>query len=143
MENNSTLKNQVCFQIYSLSREIINHYRSFLNELDITYPQYLVFKVLWDNEPQSVNEIGKKLSLDSGTLTPLLKRLEKKEFIIRQRKKTDERIVEILLTEKGNQLKDHVSEISKKVGKSMGLEDEDLLELKLAVDKVLNRINKL
>ncbi len=142
MEDNTKLKNQVCFKVYSLSREIINHYRSFLNNLGITYPQYLVFKVLWENEPQSVNEIGKKLSLDSGTLTPLLKRLEKKEFIIRQRKKTDERIVEILLTEKGNQLKDQVSEISKNVGKSMGLEDDDLLELKIAVDNVLDKIKK-
>ncbi|MCY1661356.1 MarR family winged helix-turn-helix transcriptional regulator [Chryseobacterium sp. SL1] len=89
MENPEFLKleNQLCFPLYVIAKEITGLYRPFLDELDITYPQYLVMMVLWEHDGLPVNSIGEKLYLDSGTLTPLLKRLENKGFIERKRKK--------------------------------------------------------
>ena len=120
------LKSQVCFPIYTLSREIIHQYRPFLDELDITYSQYLVLMVLWEQEPQTVNQIGKKLYLDSGTLTPLLKRLELKKIITRTRKPSDERVVEIELTENGHELKSKAMLIPQKVAEAMSVSSEEL-----------------
>jgi len=139
MDEVLNLKNQVCFPIYSLSREIINQYRPFLDALDITYPQYLVMMVLWEEEPQTVNQIGEKLHLDSGTLTPLLKRLERKGIILRNRKRSDERVVEITVTGAGEALKDDVALIPQKVVEAMGLTPEELFELKQIVSKILNK----
>src|SRR6218665_1099819 len=106
MEYSLLLKDQVCFPVYALSREIINHYRPFLDELELTYPQYLVMMVLWEEKSQTVNQLGDKLMLDSGTLTPLLKRLEQKGIITRKRSTEDERVVAISLAEKGITLLD-------------------------------------
>ncbi|VDH15889.1 Organic hydroperoxide resistance transcriptional regulator [Algoriella xinjiangensis] len=78
--NSLKLENQLCFPIYVLVRDIVNEYRPLLNELDLTYPQYLVLLVLWETDDMTVNQIGEKLFLDSGTLTPLLKRLEQKKL---------------------------------------------------------------
>ncbi|RIJ47310.1 MarR family transcriptional regulator [Maribellus luteus] len=142
MEEKLQLKSQVCFPIYSLSREIINRYRPFLDELDITYPQYLVLMVLWENEVQTVNQIGEKLNLDSGTLTPLLKRLEAKELIHRCRRRSDERVVEITLTEKAGSLKNKAVLVPEKVVKDIGLTIEDLEDLKRIVTKILNKTKK-
>lgn len=75
------LDNQICFPVYALSREIVGRYRPLLDQLDITYPQYLVLLVLWEHQEQSVSQLGEKLYLDSGTLTPLLKRLEQKNWL--------------------------------------------------------------
>lgn len=142
MEEKLQLKSQVCFPIYSLSREIINRYRPFLDELDITYPQYLVLMVLWENEVQTVNQIGEKLNLDSGTLTPLLKRLEAKELIHRCRRRSDERVVEITLTEKAGSLKRKAVLVPEKVVNDIGLTNEDLEDLKRIVTKILNKTKK-
>ncbi|MFZ0597222.1 MAG: MarR family transcriptional regulator, partial [Flavobacterium sp.] len=91
MENSPLqLEKQLCFPIYVIAKEIISLYRPFLDEIDITYSQYLVMMVLWEKDGWTVNQIGEKLYLDSGTLTPLLKRLEIKGFITRKRKKEDE-----------------------------------------------------
>ncbi|WP_321286741.1 MarR family transcriptional regulator [uncultured Sunxiuqinia sp.] len=139
MDEILNLKSQVCFPIYTLSREIIHQYRPFLDELDITYSQYLVLMVLWEQEPQTVNQIGKKLYLDSGTLTPLLKRLELKKMITRTRKQSDERVVEIGLTENGLHLKSKALSIPEKVIEAMGVTSEELLELKEIVIKILNK----
>jgi DNA-binding MarR family transcriptional regulator len=81
------LENQICFPLYVIAKEITGLYRPFLDELDITYPQYLVMMILWENDGLAVSHIGDKLFLDSGTLTPLLKRLEAKGFIVRKRKR--------------------------------------------------------
>lgn len=139
MDSVLKLKSQVCFPLYTLSREIINRYRPFLDELDITYPQYLVLLVLWESEPQTVTQIGDKLYLDSGTLTPLLKRLEVKEFVMRRRKTTDERVVEITLTDAGRKLKLNAALIPQKVVDVMGVTVDELMELKEIVLKILNK----
>ncbi|WP_303918102.1 MarR family winged helix-turn-helix transcriptional regulator [Draconibacterium sediminis] len=139
MDDELKLKSQVCFPVYALSREIVNVYRPILEEIDLTYPQYLVMMVLWENEPQKVNEIGDKLNLDNGTITPLLKRMAAKGLISRKRNTKDERVVEISLTESGKQLQTKAAEVPQKVVKAMGITAEDLMQLKDLVIKILNR----
>ncbi len=144
MENPKTpkLENQICFPLYVIAKEITGLYRPFLDELDITYPQYLVMMILWDGDGLTVSHIGEKLFLDSGTLTPLLKRLESKGFIIRKRKKEDERVVEVFLDDAGIQLQQKACEIPGKIQKKLGIQPEELLHLKDTVLKILNKIEK-
>ncbi|WP_281233293.1 MarR family winged helix-turn-helix transcriptional regulator [Flavobacterium gelatinilyticum] len=144
MENHQPLQlgNQLCFPIYVMAKEIIGLYRPFLDELDITYSQYLVMMVLWEKDGLTVNQVGEKLYLDSGTLTPLLKRLEVKGFIIRRRKKEDERAVEVFLSDEGRNLQQKACEIPLKMQEKLNLTTEDLFELKETVQKILNKIQK-
>ncbi|RYM31424.1 MarR family transcriptional regulator [Brumimicrobium glaciale] len=99
------LENQVCFPIYSVSRLITKAYKPYLDEMGITYPQYLVLMVLWENDEISVNQISEKLLLNTNTLSPLLKRMEKMEIIERNRSPKDERSVIVKLTKKGSEFK--------------------------------------
>ncbi|RQO34524.1 MarR family transcriptional regulator [Chryseobacterium sp. KBW03] len=144
MENPKTpkLENQICFPLYVIAKEITGLYRPFLDELDITYPQYLVMMILWDGDGLTVSHIGERLFLDSGTLTPLLKRLETKGFIIRKRKKEDERVVEVFLDEAGKKLREKACEIPGKIQKKIDIQPEELLQLKETVLKILNKIEK-
>lgn len=139
MTDSLNLKNQVCFPVYTLAKEIINHYRPLLEELDLTYSQYLVLMVLWENEEQTVGQIGEKLILDSGTLTPLLKRMEQKDMLIRKRSTTDERVVLLSLTEKGKLLNDRAKEIPYRMMESMKISESELLELKDIITRILNK----
>lgn len=136
------LQNQLCFPLYVIAKEITGLYRPFLDELDITYPQYLVMMVLWENDGLSVNHIGEKLYLDSGTLTPLLKRLETKGFITRKRKKEDERVVEVFISETGKALKAKACEIPEKIYKKIDASEQDWADLKTSVLKILNKIER-
>lgn len=140
MEKQETpkLENQICFPLYVTSKEITAMYRPFLEKLDITYSQYLVMMVLWENDGLTVNQIGEKLFLDSGTLTPLLKRLEVKSYLQRKRKKEDERVVEVFLTETGRALQKMACSIPGKMAEKLNLSEDDLLGLKETVDKILN-----
>lgn len=138
MNNNLDLENQVCFPIYALAKEIINQYRPFLDELDLTYPQYLVLMVLWKEKEQTVGQLGDKIFLDSGTLTPLLKRMEQKDIVVRKRCTEDERVVKLSLTTKGLSLEEKAKDIPKKLMESMNVDEKDLLELKTIVNKILN-----
>jgi DNA-binding MarR family transcriptional regulator len=139
---NLKLENQICFPLYAIAKEITGLYRPFLDELDITYPQYLVMMVLWEQDGLPVTHIGDKLLLDSGTLTPLLKRLEGKGFISRNRKKEDERVVQVFLTEKGKMLKENACAVPDKILKKIDAQEEDLLELKNSINKILSKIKK-
>jgi DNA-binding MarR family transcriptional regulator len=136
------LENQLCFPLYVIAKEIISLYRPFLDEIDITYPQYLVMMVLWEKDGLTVNQVGEKLHLDSGTLTPLLKRLEVKGFVIRKRKKEDERVVQVFLADEGRNLQQKACEIPVKMQEKLNLTTEDLFELKETVQKILNKIQK-
>lgn len=144
MEKSEILKleNQICFPLYAIAKEITGLYRPFLDELDITYPQYLVMMVLWENDGLPVTHIGEKLLLDSGTLTPLLKRLEGKGFISRKRKKEDERVVQVFLTEAGKTLKDKACGVPDKIMEKINVQAEDLIELKNSINKILSKIEK-
>lgn len=138
MENLLKLENQICFPIYALSRDVIQRYRPLLDELDLTYPQYLVFLVLWEEGQQTVNQIGEKLLLDSGTLTPLLKRLEQKKLIVRQRSKVDERVVTISLTKEGEQLREKAEDIPLKLLQELNVSLEELKLMRTIAYKILN-----
>lgn len=131
------LENQLCFPVYALSREIISQYRPLLTELDLTYPQYLVLLVLWEHEVMSVNQIGDQLHLDSGTLTPLLKRLEAKGLINRNRSTVDERVVVIRLTDDGKKMEDQASCIPMQLVEKMDFSPEEFKVLKQMIQKLL------
>ncbi|MBC7916473.1 MAG: MarR family transcriptional regulator [Rhodoferax sp.] len=105
------LDNQLCFALYSASQAMTQMYKPLLEALDLTYPQYLVMLLLWEQDGQSVSALGERLYLDSGTLTPLLKRMEAKGLLSRQRASQDERRVEIFLTAQGRQLKTRAAKI--------------------------------
>ncbi|WP_375577555.1 MarR family transcriptional regulator [Marivirga tractuosa] len=135
------LENQLCFPLYAASRLTTKLYAPYLNDLDITYPQYLVMLVLWQHQEQTVNKIGERLLLESNTLTPLLKRLEKKELIYRKRSETDERTVVVSLTEKGELLKQKASEIPEKIIGSF--KDETISETEVfAFKEMLEKLIK-
>ena len=132
------LSNQICFPIYALSKEVINLYRPFLSEIDLTYPQYLVMLVLWENDGLTVGTIGEKLALDTGTLTPLLKRLEAKDIIQRKRSESDERIVLISLSEKGKSMQELACNIPIQMKQNFDLTDEEIESFKNIINKILN-----
>jgi DNA-binding MarR family transcriptional regulator len=133
------LDSQVCFPIYALSREITNLYRPILEQLDLTYPQYLVLLVLWENKSQTVNQIGGKLQLDNGTLTPLLKRLEVKGILTRTRSTSDERVVIVSLTSFGESLKEKAQCVPQEIVQALNVSIEDLKQLKVAIEKIIKR----
>ena len=142
MTDQLKLTNQGCFPVYALAKEIVNHYRPYLDKLDLTYPQYLVMLVLWEENEQTVTQLGEKLKLDSGTLTPLLKRMQQKELIFRKRSHADERVVNISVTEKGQQLKTEAEYMPQQLMDSMHISIEDLKTLKDIIEKILLKINQ-
>lgn len=137
MKANLKLENQLCFPIYALSREITAMYRPLLDELGLTYPQYLVLLVLWEEEHQTVNQLGEKLRLDSGTLTPLLKRLEQKGIVIRNRSTVDERVVNVSLTKEGESLKSKAVCIPEQLADSLTITIDELVQLRSIINKIL------
>lgn len=128
------LNNQICFPIYSVSRLITKAYKPFLEEMGLTYPQYLVLLVLWENDNISMNKIGEKLLLNTNTLSPLVKRMEKMELLQRKRSDKDERSVFIQLTEKGKKLKQNAVPIPEKLLNTLLTEDVSLTEIMLLKD---------
>ena len=123
------LENQLCFPLYAASRKIIRKYKPLLDKLDLTYTQYISMMVLWEEKEINVKRLGEKLFLDSGTLTPLLKKLEQKEYIKRKRETKDERNLNISITKKGEDLKKEALSIPEMVGKCINLKEEDALKL--------------
>jgi len=139
MEDLLKLENQICFPAYAFSRNLTNLYRPLLAQLDITYPQYLVLIVLWEHQQQTVNQLGEQLYLDTGTLTPLLKRLEQKGLVNRTRSKQDERVVIISLTAPGKELKEKAKHIPMELVKCANVSIDELQQLKTLLNKVLTR----
>ncbi|QES87881.1 MarR family winged helix-turn-helix transcriptional regulator [Rhizosphaericola mali] len=140
MEDYLKLDKQLCFSVYVLHREIMQQYRPILENLDLTYPQYITMMTLWEKDGQTVNQLGEKLKLDNGTLTPLLKRLEGKKLLSRSRLKTDERVVQISLTKKGNTLKEKAACVPLKIFEALHLEKSDFDQLKILADKVVSNL---
>lgn len=136
------LKNQLCFPIYLCSKEIIRRYTPLLNNLDLTYTQYVVMMYFWEKKESNVKDLGKVLLLDSSTLTPLLKKLERKGYITRNKNSTDERNLVIKLTKEGESLKDQALDIPKNIGKCLDLTEDEAITLYSLVYKVLANIEK-
>jgi DNA-binding MarR family transcriptional regulator len=124
------LKQQVCFALYSASRAVTGYYRPLLEPLGLTYPQYLVMLVLWERGETSVKELGTELMLDSGTLSPLLKRLESADLLTRRRDPSDERSVRVALTARGDELRHAAAEVPIRMAAASGLAPRELAELR-------------
>lgn len=131
------LENQLCFPLYACSKEIIKKYKPHLDELDLTYTQYLTMMVIWEKKEMNVKELGNYIYLDSGTLTPVLKKLESKNYITRKRMSTDERNVLISITPEGEKLKDKAVQIPSKVKGCVDISPEEAKELYRLLHKVL------
>lgn len=144
-DENLTLENQLCFRLYSLTKLMNRHYSPVLKKLGLTYSQYLVMLVLWENNNTeaaiSVKQLGKKLDLDSGTLSPLLKRLEKQTLLTRTRSSVDERSIEIKLSQLGCQLKVQAQNIPAQMFSVTGITLDDLQRLNNQLDCLLATMN--
>lgn len=133
------LENQICFPLYALSREIIKLYKPLLDKFNLTYTQYITMLVMWEDEKITFKKLGKRLYLDSGTLTPVLKRLESMGLIIKYRTEEDDRVVVVELTEKGRILKDDILEVPEKMFCKSQLTKEEAINLKIKLDTILKR----
>ena len=131
------LENQLCFPMYAASKEIIRRYKPFLEDLDLTYTQYIVMLVLWEEKESNVKSLGEKLFLDSGTLTPLLKKLEDKGYITRTKLSSDERNLIIKITKVGEKIREKAKDIPMKMGKCIDLNKEDAIALYNILYKIL------
>lgn len=131
------LENQLCFPLYAASKEIIRQYKPFLEEMDMTYTQYIAMMVLWEHKELTVKELGHYLYLDSGTLTPLLKTMEKKGWVTRCRSKEDERVLNVTLTKQGEQLREKAVYVPEKIACCIPLNKDEAAQLYQILYKIL------
>ena len=131
------LENQLCFPLYACSKEIVRKYKPVLDELNLTYTQYIAMMVLWERKQPNVKELGECLYLDSGTLTPLLKKLEQKGYIERKRSESDERNLIISITKQGEQLREEALRVPSTIGQCVKLEPEEAKALYDILYKIL------
>lgn len=131
------ISNQLCFPLYACSKEIVKRYKPYLDPIDLTYTQYITMMVVWEEKEITVKALGDKLYLDSGTLTPVLKKLEQKGYVKRSRSKDDERNLIITLTDEGLELKKQACEIPAKMGQCVKLSPEETEQLYSLLYKVL------
>lgn len=131
------LENQICFPLYACSKEVIRRYRPYLEQLNLTYTQYIAMMVFWEYKKISIKELGKKLLLDSGTLTPVLKSLESKGYIHRHRSSEDERVLIAEITDSGEKLKEQTIEVPSKLAACVQLDSGDAMQLYNLLYKLL------
>ncbi len=136
------LENQLCFPLYACAKEVVRQYRRPLEALDLTYTQYIVMMVLWELGNMTESELGHTVRLDSGTLTPLLKRLEKQGLIVRTHPESRERKLFLSLTEKGTALRERALEVPGQMNGCIDLPAEELMQLKTLLDKALSRMGR-
>lgn len=139
--NSLKLENQLCFPLYACSRETIRLYKPYLDELDLTYTQYITMMVLWERRSATVKELGKALYLDSGTLTPLLKKLEAKGLLTRKRSTEDERNLIVSITDKGERLKEKAVGIPESMARCVALTSEESYTLYQLLYKLLSYVD--
>ena len=132
------LENQICFPMYVASKEIVRRYIPLLNKLDLTYTQYITLLALWEKDHITVKELGEKLYLDSGTLTPLLNKLEKKGYIIKNKSDKDGRELVVIVTTKGLELKQKALEVPPEIAKCVNLRKEEAIVFYQLLHKVLD-----
>lgn len=140
MKDPLLLENQICFKIYTAEREITKLYRSLLEEIGVTYPQYLALLVLWEEKTISVKELGRKLFLDSGTLTPMLKRMEANGLVERKRSSEDERSVIISLTDKGLEMKEKAECVPTRLLERLDMDGNELSKLDQTLTTILEKL---
>ncbi len=140
LEDMLLLDNQLCFPLYAAAKEVVRRYTPFLAPFDLTYTQYIAMMVLWEKKTVSVNELGKQLMLDSGTLTPLLRKLEDKNYLLREKSAKDGRRLIVSLTPEGASLKDKMVVVPQKMGTCVHLSPEETTELKRLLKKVTDNI---
>ena len=133
------IENQLCFPLYACSREIIKQYKPFLDEIDLTYTQYIAMMDLWEHRTMNVKAMGEILFLDSGTLTPVLKKLESKGLITRQRSAADERNLVVTITEAGEALKEKAVTVPAEIARCSNLEPEEAALLYRILYKMLGK----
>lgn len=131
------LENQLCFPLYACAKEVVRKYKPFLDELDLTYTQYITMMVFWEHKKLSVKDVGDYLYLDSGTLTPLLKTLEKKGYIVRSRSKEDERVLDVEITDEGMKLREKAIQVPSKIGECIPLDQKEAVDLYKLLHKLL------
>ncbi len=131
------LSSQLCFPLYACSREVVKRYTPYLDPLGLTYTQYVAMMVMWEHKSLTVKAAGELLHLDSGTLTPLFKKLEEKGLITRARSRTDERSLIVTLTKKGEALRDQALDVPHKLAACIKLEDDETLQLYNLLNKLL------
>ena len=136
------LENQLCFPLYATSKEIIRSYNPLLKPLDLTYTQYLVMLVLWENQQVTMKELGSLLCLDSGTLTPVIKKMADKGLLQRRRADKDERITILSLTSNGKTLEEKAKDIPAKILASLPLEPDELVLLQKLSKKMLTNFRE-
>ena len=136
------LDNQLCFPLYACSREVIRRYKPVLDEIDLTYTQYIAMLVLWERRSVTAKELGNCLYLDSGTLTPLLKKLEAKGFLTRRRSEQDERSLIVSITPRGEALRERSAHIPEEMGKCMPLERSEAETLLRLLRKIMDGIER-
>lgn len=139
MHNPLKLENQLCFSLYTGARSMVRKYKPFLDPLNITYTQYICLLVLWEKDKISVKELGERLVLDSGTLTPLIKKLEIQGLLRRVRQTMDERMISIELTEKGLDLKEAAKDIPFKIVQCLNIDIEQAIQLKQTLDLFIEK----
>ena len=132
------LENQLCFPLYACAKEVVKRYKPFLDKIDLTYTQYIAMMVRWEHKSVNVKELGEYLFLDSGTLTPLLKTLEKKGFVTRERSKEDERNLIVKVTDKGLKLRDEAVKVPMEMSGCIKFEKEDAAQLYRLLHKMLD-----
>lgn len=134
------LQNQLCFPLYAASKEVVRLYKPFLDEIGLTYTQYIAMMALWESRSLSVKELGERLYLDSGTLTPLLKKMEAQGIVSRRRSTADERSVIVSVTAKGEALKQRALDVPAKIGKCISLSREETKTLYDLLYRVLHAV---
>lgn len=136
------LENQLCFPLYACSKEVVKRYRPYLDELNLTYTQYIAMMVFWEHKIHSVKELGEKLYLDSGTLTPVLKSLESKGYVKRYRSSADERVLLVELTEEGEALKEKAVAVPAHMANCVKLSAEEAVQLHGLLQKILDGLDE-
>lgn len=135
------LGNQICFPLYAAAKEITRKYKPYLDKLDLTYTQYICMMVMWEHQSLNVKQLGEYLYLDSGTLTPLLKKLEEKGYVERKKKDSDERNLIITVTDKGLDLRDQAVSVPQSMGSCISISSEEAELLYKVLYKILNNLN--
>jgi DNA-binding MarR family transcriptional regulator len=141
MELDLKLEHQLCFPLYASSKELIKRYKPLLDELDLTYTQYIAMMILWEKKSVNVNELGRFLFLDSGTLTPMLKKMEQKGLLRRTRQGADERKVLISITEAGENLKERAKRVPQKIAACVNLTPDEADTLYKLLYKLLDKVD--